>query len=210
MKERIESVKMIRSLSDNNNEILKNIRDLYCPEGYECDLTYGNGSFWKELGDPPYCYDITPLKSHVMQGDSRHIDLPNNSLTNIVFDPPFLTYIKNGREHNNKMIMSSRFGGYYSYNELEEHYNSSILEMYRLLKDKGKMIFKCQDIVHNHEHHSTHTKVINYSLSVGFKLLDLFILGSNHRLKFPQVGKQRHARIYHSYFLVFEKRKGRK
>jgi len=40
-----------------------------------------------------------------------------------------------------------------------------------------------------------------------FRLKDLFVLPAKHRLPSPnRVGKQKHARIFHSYFLVFERK----
>lgn len=139
------------------------------------------------------------------QADSRLLPLAPASLSNAVFDPPFLTYVKQGREHNDKVKMTSRFGGYYTYEELEDHYRDTLSECYRVLKPKGKLIFKCQDIVHNHRLHCTHAKVIWMAEIEGFRLADLFILPARHRMPGPQKGIQRHARIFHSYFLVLER-----
>ena len=60
-----------RSVYDTNDEILTAIMHLHCPDGYECDMTFGNGSFWKRLPRPRLCYDITPLHEGVTQADSR-------------------------------------------------------------------------------------------------------------------------------------------
>lgn len=67
------------------------------------------------------------------------------------------------------------------------------------------MVFKCQDIIHNHRMHCTHYNVIKWAECEGFRLVDLFILTAKSRMPGPQKGKQRHARVWHSYFLVFEK-----
>lgn len=196
---------MIKSVSDNQIEILQSIQQLYCPDGFECDLTYGNGGFWKDIDEPQYCFDIDPLKSHVVKAKSDEIPLSDNSLNNIVFDPPFLTYIKKSREHaNGKMIMAKRFGGYYKYSELMNHYEFTLYECSRLLKKNGILVFKCQDIIHNHRMHCTHHNVINWAEKWNFRLEDLFVLAKKNRMPGPQRGKQRHARIYHSYFLVFK------
>lgn len=111
---------VIRSVYSSNQEILAGIKQLYCPEGFECDLTYGNGSFWKNLEKPKFCFDITPLHDGVIAANSENIPLDNESLNNCVFDPPFLTYVKNRREHNDKVAMTSRFGGYYKYIVFQE------------------------------------------------------------------------------------------
>lgn len=200
---------VVRSVYDTNEEILAAIMRLHCPDGFECDMTFGNGCFWKNLPRPRLCYDITPLHEGVVKACSTLLPLPPGSLANCVFDPPFLTYVRNGREHNGKVAMTSRFGGYYRYEELEEHYRDTISEAYRVLKPGGKMIFKCQDIIHNHKMHCTHVRVIQMAEIEGFRLADLFVLPAKHRMPGPQKGQQRHARIFHSYFLVLERDNGK-
>ena len=104
------------------------------------------------------------------------------------------------------MLMSKRFGGYWTYEELSEHYKSTLDECARVLRPSGVLTFKCQDIVHNHKLQCTHANVIKWAESRGFRLLDLFILAAKHRLPAPnKAGKQKHARIFHSYFLVFSR-----
>jgi hypothetical protein len=103
------------------------------------------------------------------------------------------------------MVMGKRFSGYWTYKELTLHYKNTLSEAKRLLKKHGKLIFKCQDIVHNHRLHCTHANIINWADQAGLRLLDLFILMATHRMPSPnRQGKQKHSRIYHSYFLVFE------
>ncbi len=196
---------MVRSVYDSQEEILAAIQRLHCPEGFECDMTYGNGCFWKKLPRPAHCFDITPLHAGVVEADSAMLPLAPSSISNCVFDPPFLTYVRNGREHNGKVAMTSRFGGYYRYDELEDHYRDTISEAYRVLRPGGKMVFKCQDIIHNHKMHCTHVRVIQMAELEGFRLADLFVLPAKHRMPGPQKGQQRHARIFHSYFLVLER-----
>lgn len=195
-----------RSVSDDQTEILRSIIALHCPNGFDCDMSYGNGAFYKNIAGPRLKFDISPQVEGVKIGDSRNLPLEPKSIQSLVFDPPFLTYIKNGRSHKGgKVAMSARFGGYYTYGELEDHYRDSISEAYRVLGKKGKLVFKCQDIIHNHRMHCTHVRVIQMAELEGFRLADLFVLVANHRMPGPQKGKQRHARIFHSYFLVFEK-----
>jgi len=201
---------VIRSLYDSQDEILGAIKELHCKDGYEVDMTYGNGSFWKNHERPRLCFDISPQKPEAIEGDSRHLPLDRHSVSSVVFDPPFLTYVKNGRDHKDgKVAMSARFGGYWSYAELEDHYRDSISEAYRVLKNNGKLVFKCQDIIHNHKLHCTHNNVIMMAEIEGFRILDLFILAAKHRMPSPQKGQQRHARVWHSYFLVFTKQERR-
>jgi tRNA G10 N-methylase Trm11 len=208
----MEETQIVRSVCDTNAEILTGIEKLHCPDGFECDVTFGNGTFWKGRDKPEHCFDITPLHDGVIEADSCNLPLEDQSLNNIVFDPPFLCYVSQGRDNEaasgKKAVMSKRFGGYWAYQELEDHYRGTLKEASRVLKKKGVIVVKCQDIIHNHKMHATHVNVCNWATEYGFRLLDLFVLTAKARmpLKAAPHGKQtqRHARVYHSYFLVFK------
>lgn len=197
---------VIRSVYFEQSEILRGIMHLHCPQGFDCDMTYGTGQFWKTLPEPRLKFDISPQVDGVKRACSMSLPLKAGSLGSVVFDPPFLTYVRAGRTGNGKMIMAKQFSGYWRYDELEDHYQHTISEAYRVLKKGGVMVFKCQDIIHNHKMHCTHAKVINWAELEGFRLMDLFILPAKNRLPSPnRDGTQKHARIFHSYFLVLEK-----
>lgn len=196
---------MIPSVSYSQHEILQHICDLNGIEQFDADLSYGNGKFYqKGIKRPEYKFDVDPQLEGVTEASSAELPLADNSIASIVFDPPFLTYVKQAREHNS--IMAKRFGGYWAYSELEDHYRTTLKEAHRVLKKKGLMVFKCQDIIHNHKMHCTHINVVNWADGL-FRLKDLFILPAKHRMPMPEgktKRKQKHARIFHSYFLVLE------
>jgi len=197
-------IDMIKSLSYDQNEILHSIMQLYCPAGFDADITYGNGSFYKNNYEPKYKIDIDPQTSNTQQASSDDLPFFDNTLESVVFDPPFLTYIKAGRDTN--MVMGKRFSGYWRYDELQEHYSKTFIECNRVLKKKGYLILKCQDIVHNHKLHPTHIFATQWANEAGLKLKDLFVLAAKNRMPSPNKnGKQKHARIFHSYFMVFQK-----
>lgn len=202
----VKKPRQILSYSEDQSKILRGILDLHCNGEIHCDATYGNGSFYKDLQAPILKFDIDPQVDGVLKADSQDLPVEDCSLRSIMFDPPFLTYVKGGRSHNNKCVMTRRFGGYYTYQELEEHYIHSISCFHRKLEKNGVLIVKCQDIIHNHRHHPTHIKVFLWAESEGFRLKDIFVLGARHRMEGPNGGTQRHARVAHSYFLVFVKR----
>lgn len=197
---------VVSSVYESQDSILSGIQHLHCPLGFDADLTFGNGGFWRKHERPPLCYDATPLYDGVVKADSARLPIESASIGSAVFDPPFLTYIKGGRSHKGGGVaMSNRFGGYYAYSELEMHYCGTLSEAYRVLRPLGRLVFKCQDIIHNHKMHCTHAKVINWAEARGFRLMDLFVMPAKYRMPSPQKGIQRHARIFHSYFLVFER-----
>jgi tRNA G10 N-methylase Trm11 len=198
---------LIKSVSDDQTEIIQSIMSLCNIKQFDVDLTYANGGFWKNLPQPIMKFDIDPQTSDTVEANSTSIPLPQSCVTSVMFDPPFLTYIKQGREHDS--IMGKRFGGYWRYEELEEHYVNTIDEVYRVLNSKGIFVIKCQDIVHNHKMHCTHLNVMKW-VDKKFRLKDLFILTAKHRIPIPPTEGhkpkvQKHARIHHSYFMVFEK-----
>lgn len=193
----------VKSFSMNQRHILEWIIKLHCPGGFELDMTYGNGRFYKGIDEPKYKFDIDPQQEGVVKASSECLPVDDESISSAVFDPPFITYVKKGREHNS--IMASRFGGYYTYAELEDHYIHSISEAHRILKPGGIFVVKCQDLIHHHKFHATHVFVMNRAEIEGFRPKDLFVLAAHHRMKGPQKGQQRHARIHQSFFWVFEK-----
>lgn len=203
---------MIKTVSDNQQQILSDILHLNELTEFDADITFGNGNFYKEVPIPQFKYDIDPQVEGVAKADSTKLPVACNALRSVVFDPPFLTYVRNGRSGNGSMVMSNRYGGYWRYDELEDHYKKTITEVHRILKAKGIFVFKCQDIIHNHKMHPTHINVVNWCEGL-FRLKDMFVLTAKNRIPVPQtkgVAKrvQRHARIHHSYFLVLEKING--
>ena len=149
---------VVRSVYFDQRDILRGILQLHCPDGFDCDVTYGNGSFYKDVPQPRLKYDIDPQVEGVEQACSKALPVLAGTVKSLVFDPPFLTYVKSAREHPS--VMAKRFGGYWRYDELEDHYKGTITEAYRVLLPEGVLVFKCQDIIHNHKMHCTHAKVI--------------------------------------------------
>jgi len=200
---------MIPSVSYDQHEILKNIMLLCDIDRFCADVTYGNGKFYDKIPEPAFKFDISPQVDGVTACSSDNVPLTDGQIKSLVFDPPFLTYVRAAREGNGNMVMAKRFGGYWRYDELEEHYRNTLIEAHRVLSKKGIMVFKCQDIIHNHKMHCTHINVINWSDGL-FRLKDLFILPAKSRMAIPQQEGtrkkvQKHARIFHSYFMVLEK-----
>lgn len=199
---------VVKSIYFSQSEILDAIERLHVRDGWDADVTYGNGAFYKGRAEPRLKFDIQPLSDGVVQASSVTVPVESASLCSVMFDPPFLTYVRAGRDHKEgKVQMTARFGGYWTYQELTDHYGGTIKETARILAKSGVLVVKCQDIIHNHRMHCTHAMVIGMAQESGFRLKDLFILAAKHRMPGPQKGQQKHARIYHSYFLVFERLK---
>ena len=175
----------------------------------DCDVTYSVGNFYKNtnISEPQYKFDINPQIDGVEYGDSRNLPLDDSSINCMMFDPPFLaTTGKSLTENKNNNIINKRFGTYPSEKELHQFYIDSLEEAYRVLVDKGILIFKCQDKISSGKQYMSHCFIHNEAVKIGFYPKDLFILLAKNRLVADwQLKNQKNARKFHSYFWVFEK-----
>ena len=196
---------IIKSISYDQDEILQWIINLYCPNGFELDPTYSVGNFYKGIPQPKYKFDIAPQSSEVTEADCRDLPFRGNVIASIIFDPPF---VGGSRKDGKPGIIKTRFGYYKNIQtELWGMYRDALVEFYRILKQDGVLVFKCQDTIESAKQYFSHVEIINTALSIGFYPKDLFVLLAKSRLISPLQRKQQHARKFHSYFLVFLKQK---
>lgn len=205
---------MIKSISYNQEQIIKDILKLHVPKGaIDCDPTYSKGNFYNNTGikPPKYRYDIKPQIEGVEVADCRHLPLQDSILDCIMFDPPFLaTTGQSLKSNDSNNIISKRFGVYTNEKELHKFYVDSLVEFHRVLKDKGILIFKCQDKISSGKQYLSHIFIVNEAVRVGYYPKDLFVLLAKNRIVADwQVKNQKNARKFHSYFLVLEKSKKR-
>jgi hypothetical protein len=198
---------LVKSVSQDQREILSNIIRLYCPDGFDLDPTYSAGVFYKDgvVPEPKMRFDLAPQREDVQQSDCRSLPLPDGSVVSIVFDPPF---VGGSRKDGKPGIIKTRFSYFSSIPVLREFYREALLEFYRVLRLDGILVFKCQDSVESAKQYMSHVAVMNMAYEVGYYPLDLFILTATTRIISPNQWNQSHARKYHSYFWVFQK-KGR-
>lgn len=201
---------LVKSISYDQSEIIKNILRLYSSKGYiDLDPTYSKGLFYSNTGiqEPTYKFDINPTVDGVSKGDARSLPLEDASVDVEMFDPPFLaTTGKSLALSDNNNVINKRFTVYPNEHSLHQFYIDSMKEAYRVLKPNGILIFKCQDKVSSGKQFMTHCFIMNEAVKIGFYPKDLFILLSKNRIVAQwQAKNQKHSRKYHSYFWVFEK-----
>jgi len=97
---------MIKSVYYDQTEILQSIMQLCAIDAFCADISYGNGKFYEKLQKPLLKFDISPQVDGVIAASSSALPLESNSLKSIVFDPPFLTYVRDARDGNGKMVMA--------------------------------------------------------------------------------------------------------
>jgi SAM-dependent methyltransferase len=197
---------VIKTVSYDQEEIIKNIIKLYCPDGtIEVDPTFSKGNFYKNIPKPKYIYDLNPQTEDTQQADCRKLPHEDNSINSIMFDPPFLAGIPTKHTDGSNIILE-RFGVLRNIqNELWGMYHAALKEFHRILKPNGILIFKCQDTINTSKQFLSHVEIINYAVSLGFYPKDLFVLIAKNRVISSKHAKQQHARKYHSYFIVFIK-----
>lgn len=139
--------------------------------------------------------------------DCRQLPLAAGSINCIMFDPPFLaTKGKSLNNDNQSNIMARRFSVCKNEIELHKLYIDSMIEFFRVLKENGILIFKCQDKISSGNQYLSHVFIINEAIKIGYYPKDIFILLAKNRI-IPdwQLASQKNARKFHSYFVVFQK-----
>ena len=201
---------LISSISYDQIEIIENILKLHTKDNaIDCDPTYSKGNFYKngKIKEPKYKFDINPQTEDIIKADARSLPLDDNSVNCIMFDPPFLaTTGKSITANDNNNFINKRFGVFPNEKELHQFYIDSMKEFYRILKDDGILIFKCQDKISSSKQYLSHVFIINEAIKIGYYPKDMFILLAKTRIVADwQVKNQKNARKFHSYFLVFQK-----
>lgn len=201
----------------DNSGIFPEILKLHVPNGgVVADVTFGRGVFWKNVPKQDYKILGTDLKTGTDWRDLPHDD---NSIDALVFDPPYMEGLY--RKSSESLAGSgshSAFQFAYSNSSLHSNenirkYHDAVLEAYlsvlpetwRVLKEGGKFIVKCQDEVSANRQKLTHVELIWAYEKAGFYCKDIFVIIRTNAPVVSRMKEQVHARKAHSYFLVFER-----
>lgn len=200
---------VIKSIGKNQDRILKDIIRLYIPsKKYDCDLTYSKGLFYKAIQQPKYKFDKFPLSDDVKPLDEA-FSLSNEIFESVVIDLPFI--IKCSQKDAASTRYVDRFQCFFSIQELKDTNKEMLSLAYRLLEPNGILVQKVQNAIFAGKQVWTSFICQQYAQEIGFELIDEFVLeGKSRLLHYPEGGEQKHARKYHSYFLVFKKVKAKK
>ena len=199
-----------KSFSFDEQELIQWILQLHCKFPIELDPTYSKGNSYKgNFPEPVHKFDLYPQVPGVLQANAEDIPLVSDSINTIMFDPPFLaTTGKSLLADDDSNKINKRFSVFPNEKALHQFYINALKEFYRLLKDDGILIFKCQDKVSSSKQYFSHVFIMNEAEKLGYYCKDMFLLLAKQRIVANwQKENQKNARKYHSYFLVFEKSK---
>lgn len=195
---------MIKSIGDNQYEIIKDILELHCPAGIELDPTYSKGVFYKKSGicEPSLKFDLFPQTPCTKSADACDLPLNKESIRSIMFDPPFLAGYTKEKPTG---LIGERFHGFRYMPDLWDWYDKCLWEFHRILKPGGTLIIKCQDTVSSGKQWWSHNFLMTSAEAKGYYVKDLFVLMAKSRMLGHNHKNQKHARKFHSYFLVLTK-----
>ncbi|HUU57263.1 MAG TPA: hypothetical protein VMW93_07970 [bacterium] len=192
---------LVKSVYDDQEDLLANMVGLHSGGVVECDATYGRGRFYRYTLEPPRLkFDIAPRVPGVVAADVRRLPLRTGAVASAMFDPPFLD---GGRKTTG--VMPRKYTSWDTWMpDLLRFYGEAMVELRRVLAHKGILYFKCQDLMSGRRNFFNHVSIYNNALELGFRAKDLFILLAKTRPLQHNLFRQVTARKYHCYFWVFE------
>lgn len=196
---------------EGNDSVFPRILSLYVTPGSTvADVTYGEGVFWRNV--PESAYRLLP--TDIQQGvDCRDLPYKDGEVDCVVLDPPYM-HSPGGTAHTVHSAFERHYRNNGTGNRTDRKYHDAVLalyedagvEAYRVLRDNGVVIVKCQDEVCANRQRFTHVEIMRAYERIGLVAEDLFVVVRQNRPGVSRVVRQVHARKNHSYFLVFWKR----
>lgn len=195
---------VVKSFSRDEDEIITSIMALHNDgKPFDVDPCFSKGSFYaKGLARPRHRFDIMPVRPDVQRCDVRCLPLQDGSVGSVIFDPPFM-FNPHGTALT-KNAAAGRFTMFETWDELVDCYTGALAEFWRVLRPGGIVAFKCQDYTDSRTT-LTHCWVWRWALETGLYVKDLFIRVRDHGPAYNPALRQKHARKFHSYWLVLEK-----
>ena len=202
---------VLSACTDGNDRTFPRILDLYVsPGSVIADVTYGRGVFWRHVLKDRYNVLATDSQDGV---DCRHLPYEDGEIDCVVLDPPYM-HSPGGTAHETHTPFEKHYRNNGSGNRTKRKYHEAVLDLYcdagreayRVLRDRGVLIVKCQDEVCSNRQRFTHVEIMQMYDNMDYVAEDLFVVMRNNRPGVSRAVRQVHARKNHSYFLVFWKR----
>ena len=215
--EKLNNDTIIKNISFDQSEILYNIMNLYNNGNpFDCDITASQLKFYKknkkqkyDIPIPKILMDVYPQSEDIIKIEKwGKLPLEDESINSIVIDLPFVVSPANApsattKIQENSCLIFKRFSGYYPVDNLYYSYYHWLLESFRVLKNDGICVFKCQSCISGGIRHNVEEFSFMAAQRIGYKMIDKFTLEAKARL--ISCNAQKHSRSYTSQFLIFKK-----
>ena len=227
---------VLNAHNGSNDQVFPGVLSLYvAPGSAVADVTFGRGVFWKRVPEDAFDLRATDAATGT---DCRDLPYGDSEMDCVVFDPPYM-HTPGGTAHAGHQSFERHYGNNRGYGGKrgKRHYGNNpgrgengegrkktgakyyeaVLELYieaareawRVLRQGGIYIVKCQDQVCANAQRLAHVDIINGLSAQGFVPEDIFVVVRPSRPTVSRMVRQVHARKNHSYFLVFLKPQGR-
>ena len=211
MQKEEEMVAHIKSLTSDLRELLMNILRLHIKAStFDCELTYGHGSFYSKTGipKPENKYDKHPLNPKTINDlDAFYETIEGDCamFNSVMIDlPEFIA--KNGFQEGNSANPCPGRKSFESETILLKEYKKMMDLAYRVLYPGGVLVFTATDIPFKDHMVWTSFKAQKLAAERGFEHIDTFILDKTPDMKPLRRQMATHsARIAQKYFFVFRK-----
>ena len=164
---------VLSAYSAANEDVFPKILDLYvAPGSTVADVTYGKGVFWNKVSPDRYNLLPTDIATGV---DCRDLPYENGSIDCVVLDPPYM-HSPGGTAYSTHQPYESYYKNNSTGNRTRSKYHEAVLDLYvdggreayRVLRERGTLIVKCQDEVCSNRQRFTHVEIIReYASDVG-------------------------------------------
>jgi hypothetical protein len=189
-------------------DVLAQILSIYVPAGSViADLTFNTGGFWRNQDISDYTLvasDLFGFPGLDLRADLRNLPFRSGSFHAVIMDPPYGNASTSARTDSlekryNLQTVKTPAG-------ILALYRDAILEAHRILRKRGVLILKCQDMVDGGRQHFMSVDICNHARSIGFRGEDKFnmVPPGKPMIRHPD-RPQQHARKNHSEFWVFRK-----
>ncbi|MXZ21408.1 MAG: site-specific DNA-methyltransferase [Caldilineaceae bacterium SB0665_bin_25] len=202
---------ILSAYADGNDRTFPRVLSLYvAPGSIVADVTFGKGVFWRHVPKDQFVLLATDIQDGV---DCRALPYDGESIDCVVLDPPYM-HTPGGTALSAHTPFEEHYRNNGSRNRTKSKYHEAVLDLYRdagceayrVLRERGVLIVKCQDEVCSNRQRFTHVEIMQMYDQIGFVAEDLFVVLRNNRPGVSRAVRQVHARKNHSYFLVFWKR----
>lgn len=193
---------ILTAKTGTNADLFPDVLALYAKDGSQIlDMTYGKGVFWRNVDTALYQLTTNDLyESADFAEDFRSTSHAAGAFDMVVLDPPYMrtnnSHPQMGDNYNNRTVNLR------THQEVLDLYFSGMAEAWRILKQHGVLVIKCQDEVMSGRQQWTHVEIINVASL--WLVEDLFVLLRNGQ-PLSNWTRQLHARKNHSYFIVLRK-----